>query len=38
MGRYISRRLLQGVVIIFGVTVFVFVVNFKFGHRWISVL
>lgn len=27
MGRYISRRLLQGVVIIFGVTVFVFVVT-----------
>ena len=27
MGRYIARRLLQGVVVIFGVTVFVFVVT-----------
>jgi peptide/nickel transport system permease protein len=27
MGRYIARRLLQGVVIIFGVTIFVFVVT-----------
>jgi peptide/nickel transport system permease protein len=27
MGRYIARRLLQGVVIIFGVTVFVFIVT-----------
>ena len=27
MGRYIARRLLQGIVVIFGVTVFVFVVT-----------
>ena len=31
MGRYIARRLLQGLVVIFGVTVFVFVVTRLIG-------
>lgn len=31
MGRYIARRLAQGVVVIFGVTVFVFVITRKVG-------